>query len=77
MTTKETLHRLIDELAEDEAERLLRWIEDPFLRALALAPEDDEPETAEERILVEEARQELARGEYVSLDEVKRELGLE
>jgi hypothetical protein len=76
MTTKEALHRLIDELADDEAERLLRTFEDSVLRAVALAPEDDEPETEEERAMVEEAKQELARGEYVSLDDVKRELGL-
>ena len=76
LTSKEALHRLIDELADDEAERLLRTIEDPVLRAVALAPEDDEPETEEEHVMVEEAKQELARGEYVSLDDVKRELGL-
>jgi hypothetical protein len=40
------------------------------------APLDDEPETDEERHTVQEAREELARGEVRPLEEVRRELGL-
>jgi hypothetical protein len=47
---------------------------EPFLRALRGAPDDDEPETAEEAAAVAIARKELARGEGVPWDDVKRTL---
>jgi hypothetical protein len=53
----------------------LRATTDPVLRALLEAPLDDEPETEEERQAVHEAREELARGEVRTLEEVRRELG--
>ncbi len=82
MTTKATLHQIIEELPESElvaAERFpayLRDMADPVRRALLTAPWDDEPETEDERQAVQEARDELARGEVYPLDEVRRELGL-
>jgi hypothetical protein len=82
MTTKATLHQLIEELPESEllaAERFLAYLRDmadPVRRALLTAPWDDEPETAEERQAVQEARDELARGEVRPLEDVRRELGL-
>jgi hypothetical protein len=39
------------------------------------APIDDEPETDEERQLVDEARQELAAGQVVGHEEIRREFG--
>jgi hypothetical protein len=65
MSTRDSLHRLIDELPESELEAAARFLQDlhattdPVLRALPDAPLDDEPETAEERWLVQEARREL------------------
>jgi hypothetical protein len=50
--------------------------DDPVGLALALAPEDDEPETDEERAAVAEAKEALARGEVVSHADIKREFGL-
>ena len=44
-------------------------------RLLRDAPIDDEPETDEERQLVEEARQDLAAGRVVSHEEIRREFG--
>ena len=81
MATKESLHRLVDALPEgawDEAERYLQALQtdDPVLRALLLAPWDDEPETDEERAAVEEAREDLRQGRTVSMDEVMREFEL-
>lgn len=76
MTTKEALHRLIDALPDEEAERLLLTIEDPVARSLALAPLDDEPETPDEAAAVAEARAEIARGEAQSTAELRRALGL-
>ena len=82
MTIKEELHRLIDELPASEARTARRFLEylrnvgsDPLLRALMEAPEDDEPETEEERAAVQEAREQLARGEAIADDEVWRRLG--
>jgi len=81
MPTRDSLHRLIDALPESElaaTERFLhdlRATTDPVLRALLEAPLDDEPETMEERQAVHEAREELARGEVRTLEEVRRELG--
>lgn len=82
MSTRDRLHRLIDELPESEltaAGRFLHYLRataDPVMRALLEAPPDDEPETDEERQAVQEAREELARGEVRTLEEVRRELGL-
>jgi hypothetical protein len=82
MSARDSLHRLIDELPESEltaAERFLHYLRataDPVLRALLEAPLDDEPETDDERQAVQEAREELARGEARTLEEVRRELGL-
>ena len=82
MTTRETLHKLIDRLPKSEWEAVYRVLEermakhDPVLRAFLNAPEDDEPESEEERAAVEEAYEPLARGEVVSDEELRRELGL-
>jgi hypothetical protein len=82
MTKRGTLHRLIDELPESElatAETYLHYLRataDPVLRALLEAPLDDEPETDEERHAVQEAREDLGRGEVRTLEEVRGELGL-
>ena len=52
MTAKERLHRLVDELPDQEAEVALVILErrrdDPMLGVLAAAPVDDEPSTPEE-----------------------------
>jgi hypothetical protein len=81
MTTKEKLHRLVDALPNavlDEAEDFLQELQqratDPLLQALAAAPEDDEPETDEERAAVAEARAAIARGEVEPWDRVRNEL---
>jgi hypothetical protein len=82
VTTKEALHRLVDELPDEElpeAERMLRalTIVDPVERSLALAPvEEEEPLSDEDLTALAEARAEAARGETLSTDELRRELGL-
>ncbi|MEX2431470.1 MAG: hypothetical protein WD645_06070, partial [Dehalococcoidia bacterium] len=82
MTTRDDLRRLVDQLADDELHAARRYLEylkdcgDPVLRAFLNAPEVDEPETEEERLAVEEAKAALARGDVVSHDELRRELGL-
>jgi hypothetical protein len=73
MTARERLHRIVDELAEPETERVLRavehWRDDPVGLALASAPFDDKPETPGERAAVEQARDEVGRGDVLSAEE--------
>jgi hypothetical protein len=69
MTTKDHLHQLVDQLDEAAADELLdyaRW----------LAAEEDEPLTDEERKRVEDGEAEIRRGDYVTLEDLKRRLGL-
>jgi hypothetical protein len=77
MTAKEQLRERIEALTEGEAAEALRLLDrraDPVMRFLDDAPADDEPTTAEEEALVQEARDEIARGETISLDELRAEL---
>jgi hypothetical protein len=60
----------------DDARRLLEPLSDPLLAKLANAPYDDEPETDEERVLVAEGRAALDTGDSMSLEDVRRDLGL-
>ncbi len=76
MTTKEALHRLIDELPDDQAEQILHGILDPVLHARALAPIDDEPETPEEVSAVAEGIADLERGDVLTTEQLRRELGM-
>lgn len=79
MLTRDQLHQIIDLLPDDAISRASAAIEDivdPVTRALLMAPMDDEPYTEEERAAVAEADAELARGEYLTHDEVKQRHGL-
>jgi len=81
VTTKERLHKLVDELSEQEAEAALVIVErrrdDPMLGALAGAPGDDEPADAGEDAGAEEALAAYRRGEAVGSEELRRELDLD
>jgi hypothetical protein len=79
MTTREALYRLIDSIPSahlDDARKLLEPLADPLLTTLANAPDDDEPETDEERVLVAEGKADLESGNFATLEEVRREFGL-
>jgi len=75
MTTediKAELHRLVDTLPEPElhtAQRFLGYLHQQYadlvLQALMHAPEDDEPETPQERSAAQEARIQIERGETI------------
>jgi len=74
MTIKDDIHHLVDELDEDTAREALAYLHTLGLPAfLRNAPLDDEP-ADEERAAVQEARDELERGEVVSAEEAKRRL---
>lgn len=83
MSSRDALHRLVEDLPESElprAERVLealKEIAEAPLYALETAPLDDEPETLEERAAVEEALREIREGKPgLTTEELKRELGL-
>jgi hypothetical protein len=79
--TRDDLHRLIDQLPEQEwvtARRLLEALrllgQDPRRTLLELAPWDDEETTPEEDAGVAVAYEELRRGEVISAEDAKRRL---
>ncbi len=80
MTAKEQLRARIEQLTEDEAAETLRLLDqriEPVIRLLDDAPPDDEPTTPEEETAVQLAREEIARGETVTLEELRAELASE
>jgi predicted transcriptional regulator len=80
MTTREKLHRLVDELPESELEGTLDLIasrsEDPVVAAFRDAPEDDEPLTADEERALADADADIAAGRTVPLEEIERRYGV-
>jgi hypothetical protein len=78
--SRASLHELVDKIPDDALaaarERLVALFDDdPALRAALLAPPDDEPFTDQERQAVEVARAAYRRGEWVSGEDVRREIG--
>ena len=80
MTMKERLHQLVDELSEQEAEAALVIVErrrdGPMLHALASAPIDDELSDPEEDASAAEALVAYRRGDAISTEQLRGELGL-
>ncbi len=81
MTAKEKLRERVEALTEEQAAETLRLLDeraqDPVLAAFDNAPLDDEPVTPEEEAAVQQAREEIARGETMSLEEFRAELDAE
>jgi predicted transcriptional regulator len=79
MTTREKLMRAVLDLPEEEIDGALEYVasrrEDPLLHAIATAPEDDEPFTAEDEAAVAEGRADFAAGRTVSHEEMLRRYG--
>ena len=79
MTAKEKLRAAVDELSEADAADILDYLahrdpgSDGLSELLRNAPVDDEPVTPEEEEGVAEARAEIARGEIISAEEIRRE----
>jgi hypothetical protein len=76
MTTREALHRYLDDLPDELLEAanqvLKRAFDNPVIRSLHAAPYDDEPLTEEDEQAVDAARRAVAAGETVSHDELRR-----
>lgn len=64
------LHRLIDDLDDEQAARLLHLVSDPLERSLMLAPADDEPLTADEAAAIAEGEAAYQRGDWVTDDDL-------
>lgn len=80
MTTKGELRALVDAIPEaglDDARRALEARADPFLLALARAPIDDEPRTAQDLQAIARGREAFRGGETIDHDEALRQLGLD
>lgn len=82
MTAKEKLRATVEELSETEAADTLDYIagrhhgdRDALGELLESAPLDDEPSTPEEEEGLREAREQVARGEVISAEEIRREFG--
>lgn len=84
MAMRDDLRRLVDELPEADVPVVLRMLRGlraipatgPDLAAiLDAAPADDEPVTDDDRAASEQARRELASGEGLSPDDVRRMIG--
>ena len=76
MTAKERLRERIETLTEEEAAETLRLLDrraDALTVLLDDAPLDDEPVTGEDEAAVQIAREEIAGGETISLDEIRAE----
>ena len=82
MPSRDSLHRLVDDLPETEisrAERLLEVLKEtaePPRYTLENAPEDDEAETPKEAAAVAEAWRDHREGKSLTTEELKRDLGL-
>jgi hypothetical protein len=80
MTAKEQLKQTVEGLSEAEAQDALGFIvrrqnkRDALSELLDSAPADDEPTTPEEDEGVREAKGQIARGEVLSADEIRREV---
>ena len=75
MTTKEELHRLIDNLDEETAREVLDYVSRLPADSDALTDEDLVL-TEEELVQAREAKVRMDRGEYITLDQLEQELGL-
>ena len=76
---KQQLHELVDRLAPSQVHAvrgLLQVMLDPVSRAIANAPVDDEPLTAEEAHALGEAREWLKHNRPIPHEQVLAELGI-
>lgn len=76
MLTRETLHRLVDDIPESAIDRagasLVGLLDDRVLAAILSAPEDDEPLSEGERRLIAERVAARATERLTAHEDVKR-----
>ncbi len=71
MTVREELHRILDELPEEELADVRQFIDD-----LKAGSEGEEPLDSETLAAIQEGLEDIKAGRTVSWDQVKRENGL-
>ena len=82
MTKRDALHRLVEDLPEEDLGTAVRVLEglratsDPVKLALDNAPLDDEPDDDDFDGGLAEARADAKAGRGVATEELRRELGL-
>lgn len=82
MAGREPLHRLIDELQEEDLPAVARVLQalrnspDPVMAALDAAPIDDEPDDDDFDGGLSEARKDAEAGRGITTEELRKELGL-
>ncbi len=73
MIARDDLHTILDAVPEvrlPAVREALERLADPIMLALLMAPEDDEPVTAEDLAALAEAQAESERGELVFLEDL-------
>ena len=76
---KRQAHELVEQLPPTQLRVVVRLLEamlDPVARAIANAPFDDEPLTAEEKKALDEAREWLKHNQAIPHEQVLTELGI-
>jgi hypothetical protein len=76
VTTRDGLHRFVDELPDHSLEAAALWLErvrDPMVARLETAPPDDEPFTKKERREVYAAMLRLHQGDGIPLEHLMAE----
>jgi hypothetical protein len=79
---RERLYQLVDRIPDGElhtAERFLEYlanVDDPLVRALMSAAEDDEPLTDADRKALDDGRRALDDGHVVSHEKLREAIGL-
>ena len=82
MSERGLLHAVIDALPDEALDEVGRYLaahcDHPTLRSLLLAPPEDEALSPEEKVMLAKAWADYERGEgeYVSNEELARELGI-
>jgi hypothetical protein len=69
-STRADLHRLIDDLDDEQAIRLLQIVSDPLERSLMLAPIDDEPLAEDEAAAIADGEAAYQRGDWTADDDL-------
>ena len=78
--SRKSLHKYLDWLPECEWEAVYWTLlaqmkqHDPWLWKMMTLPEDDEEETEEERLAAEEAWEDIKAGNWISQEELEKEL---
>jgi hypothetical protein len=67
-SVKSELHRLIDDMNDEQATRLLEIVTNPLERDLLFAPFDDEPVTEDDLKAIRDGEAAYRRGEWVADD---------